>query len=100
MQTPAMKLRQYQADFLRANKCTVDEFEREYIAFMETKPDTRAYRLFARKYQIRIIHHPTLPESIQVMLCVNIAAIKILAKDHIESERAIREITSGLEPKH
>lgn len=100
MQTPAMRLRQYQADFLRANKCTVDEFERDYIAFMAKKPDTKAYRLFARKYQIRIIHDPVLPEHLRVVICISTAVIKVLARDHIEANQAIKEMIDGIEPKH
>lgn len=100
MQTAAMKLRQYQEDFLRANKCTADEFEQDYLAFMATKPDTRAYRLFARKYQIQIHHEPSLPEHLRLVLCISMAVIKVLSRDHIEAQREIEDMMRGINPTH
>lgn len=90
------KWQQYKTDFLRANKCTVDEFERAYIEFQSAKPDVKAYRLFARRWQITIIHEPALPEDLRVRLCVDISAIKVMAKTHAESEQAVASIISSI----
>lgn len=84
--------RKYKADFLRANRCTADEFEQAYIAFMEGKPDTKAFRQFARKWQIAIHPEPRLPEHVQVLFSVNISAIKVMAKTFAESEAALADI--------
>lgn len=84
--------RKYKSDFLRANHCTDDEFEAAYIAFIESKPDIKAYRQFARKYGITIIHDINVPERTRVVFSVNISAIKVMAKTFAESESAVYEI--------
>ncbi len=94
------KWQRYKNDFLRVNKCTVDEFERDYIGFMETKPNTKAYRHFARKYSIIVHPDPRIPDDVQLVLCVNIAAIKVMAETHTQAENLVTEILSGLETKH
>lgn len=86
--------RKYKSDFLLANHCTVDEFEAAYIAFMESKPNTKAYRQFARKYSITILPEPNLPEDVRVGLSVHISAIKVMAKTFAESIAAVEEILS------
>jgi hypothetical protein len=86
--------RKYKSDFLRANRCTEQEFHDAFVAFMESNPDTKAYRQFARKYHITIHPEPRLPEDLQVLLSVNISAMKVMAKTHLEAESAIREAMS------
>lgn len=93
--SPEYRWRQYKADFLRYNRCTVQEFEAAYIAFMESKPDTKAYLRFARKYGITIIPDPNIPADGQALLCVNIAALKVMAETYEESRVAIENILSG-----
>ena len=100
MDSREAKWLKYKTDFLKANRCTVDEFERAYIAFQQRKPDEKAYRQFARKYHITIHPNPHIPKEIQAVLSVNIAAIKVMAESHYEAESAIAEILSGVEPKH
>lgn len=85
----------YKADFLQANHCTVDEFEAAYIAFMDSKPNTKDYRQFARKYGITIVPEPSLPVDVRVGLSVNISAIKIMAKTYAESLAAIEEMLTA-----
>lgn len=85
----------YKYHFLSANHCTADEFEAAYIAFMEgygKKPNTKAYRQFARKYGITIVPEPSLPEDVRVGLSVNISAMKVMAKTFAEAESAIEEL--------
>lgn len=94
------KWRKYKADFLKANRCTADEFEQAYIAFMESKPNTKAYRHFARKYSITIHPEPRLPEDLQVILSINISAMKVMAKTFEESTQAIEEIIASSRPIH
>ena len=87
--------RKYKSDFLSINHCTADEFEADYIAFMENygkKPNTKAYRLFARKYGIMIVPEPSLPENVRLGLSVNISAMKVMAKTFAEAESAIEEL--------
>ena len=84
--------KQYKADFLRFNRCTDDEFEAAYIAFMQTKPNTKAYRHFARKWGIAIIPEPRLPVDFQITMSVTISAIKVMAKTFEECETAMRDI--------
>jgi hypothetical protein len=95
----AFKWRQYKADFLKANRCTDDEFEQAYIIFMESDPDEKAYRQFARKWQIRIIPEPNLPSMLQCVLSVNVSAMKVMAKTHLEAENAIAELLSDSKRK-
>ena len=90
--SPEFNWRKYKADFLRANRCTVQQFEAAYITFMEGKPDTAAYRKFARKYGITIFPDPNIPADGQALLCVNIAALKVLAETYEESRTAIENI--------
>ena len=84
--------RQYKSDFLRANHCTAQEFESAYVAFAENKPDLAAYQRFARKWKIRIIPEPRLPYQTQVVLSVNIAAIKVMAETETEARLAVEGI--------
>lgn len=84
--------RKYKNDFLRSNRCTAEQFEREYVAFMKTRPTTSGYESFARKYQITIHPEPSLPRGLRTVLSVNIAAIKVMAKTHDEAEGAIRKL--------
>lgn len=88
------KWRKYKSDFLSVNRCTDDEFEEVYIAFMATNPNTKAYRQFARKYGITILPDPYIPENVRVVLSVNIAAIKVMAMTSAEAETAVAEIVS------
>jgi len=93
--------KRYKADFLRFNRCTADEFEASYIAFMQSKPNTKAYRHFARKYSIAIIPEPRLPYDLQVRLSVDISALKVIAKTFEECENAMRDILGEHRtPKH
>lgn len=94
------KWQKYKRDFLRANRCTEEEFERDYIAFQESKPDTEAYRRFARKYKITIHPEPRLPVDLQVLLSVNISAMKVMAKTYQESLSALTDIMTIFEPRH
>ena len=82
----------YKADFLQENHCTVDEFEAAYIAFMDSKPNTKDYRHFARKWGIAIIPEPRLPVDFQITMSVTISAIKVMAKTFEECETAMRDI--------
>lgn len=90
------KWQQYKSDFLKANHCTAGEFEQAYIAFMETKPDTNAYREFARQYHIIIHPEPRLPEDMQVLLSVNISAIKVMARSYRESLAVMAELLQSI----
>ena len=90
--SPEFNWRKYKSDFLNHNHCTVDEFEADYIVFMATNPDTTAYRRFARKYGITIHTDPNIPIDGQVLLSVNIAAIKVMAETYEESIAAINDI--------
>jgi hypothetical protein len=96
----AAKWQKYKSDFLCVNRCTAAEFEQDYVAFMGTKPDDKAYRQFARKYHITIHADPYIPKRLQVILSVNVSAIKVMATSHTESENAIMEIMSGAEKRH
>ncbi len=93
--SPEYHWRKYKTDFLRANRCTDQEFTAAYLAFMDSKPDVAAYRKFARKYRITIISDPYIPADGQVILSVNIAAIKVMAQTYEESIEAVRGITEG-----
>lgn len=84
--------RKYKSDFLLANHCTDQEFHDAYVAFMEGKPDTAAYQKFARKYHITIHSDPNIPADAQVVLSVNIAAIKVMAQTYEESIAAMEDI--------
>jgi len=86
------KWRKYKADFLRANHCTAQEFHDAYVAFMESNPNDKAYRQFARKYSITIHPEPRLPEHLQLVFSVNISAMKVMAETFEESESAFQEI--------
>ena len=86
--------RKYKSDFLSANHCTDDEFEAAYIAFMENKPNTKAYRQFAREYGITIFPEPNIPKDVRAALSVNISAMKVMAKTSAEAEAAVEEILS------
>lgn len=94
------KWRKYKSDFLRANRCTVDEFERDYIAFQEAKPNQKVYRQFARKYNITIHPDPNIPADLQVVLCVNTAAVKVMAQSEREAYHAIADIIESMRPVH
>lgn len=89
------KWRQYKADFCRANRCTDQQFHDAYVQFMEGKPDLAAYQRFARKWRIRIISDRNIPYQTQVVLCVNISAMKVMAKTEVEARAAIEEILGG-----
>lgn len=91
-QSPEYRWRKYKEDFLRANRCTEQEFEDAYGAFMESKPNVAAYRKFARKYRITIHPDPNIPADGQVILSVNIAAIKVMARTYAESIAAVSAI--------
>ena len=91
--------RKYKSDFLAANHCTADEFEAVYVAFMQSKPNAKAYRQFARKYGITIHPEPSLPEDLRVVLSVNISVMKVFAKTFAESEAAIQEVLSDIPKK-
>jgi hypothetical protein len=93
------KWQQYRADFLSANACTADAFALDYIAFQLRQPDTRAYRLFARKYKIVIHHEPGLPEDLRVKLCVDIAAIKVMSATYADSVKAVGEILFSIDAR-
>jgi hypothetical protein len=86
--------RKYKSDFLRANRCTEQEFHDAFVEFMETEPDTKAFRQFARKYHITIHPEPRLPEHLQVVLSVNIAAVKVMAQSEREAYHAIADIVA------
>ena len=88
--------RKYKTDFLRANRCTDQQFHDAYVAFMKKKPDIAAYRKFASKYHITIHASPNVPAHVQVELSVNIAAIKVMAQSYAEAEVAIHEIIGVL----
>lgn len=88
--------RKYKADFLRHNRCTVDEFETDYIAFQERKPTINDYRQFASKYGISIIAAPNIPADIQVVLSVNISAMKVMAETYDESLAAVYDILASM----
>lgn len=91
-----MSAMQYQRDFLRFNKLTQDQFERIYIAFMKTNPDEEAYRKFAAKHSIRIFEDAAIPVDMQVVLSVNIAVVKVLAKSEAQAIAAINEIVGNI----
>jgi len=84
--------KQYKQDFLRANRCTPEQFESAYIAFVESSPDAAAYRKFARKWHITIIPETSLPELTRLIFSVNVSAIKVMAKTYQESVDAIEKI--------
>ena len=88
------KWRHYKASFLRHNRCTEQEFCDAYVSFMESQPDVKAYRKFARKYSITIHPDPILPADMQVILSVNVSAIKVMAQTYDETIEAIKSITS------
>lgn len=88
--------RKYKSDFLAANHCTAEEFEAAYITFIESKPNTKAYRHFARKYGITIHPEPNLPEDARALFSVNISAAKVMAKTFAESEAFIQELLSDI----
>ena len=94
------KWRKYKADFLRVNRCTADEFEQAYIAFMESKPNDKAYRQFARRWNFTIHPEPRLPEHLQVVFSVNISAMKVMAETFEESESAFQELVESCFPRH
>lgn len=94
--SPEYRWRKYKTDFLRANRCTEQEFTAAYIAFMEGEPDVATYRKFARKYRITIHADPYIPADTQVILSVNISAIKVMAQTYEESIAAVREITGSM----
>lgn len=99
---PESEWRKYKTDFLSANNCTDDQFEVEYVAFMEShglKPNTKAYRHFARKYGITIQPEPNLPEDMRVVLSVSISAMKVMSKTFAESEDAIQELLLAIPRK-
>lgn len=93
--SPEYRWRKYKTDFLRANRCTEQEFINAYVTFMESKPDVAAFRKFARKYRITIHPDPNIPVDAQVIFSVNIAAIKVMAQTYEESIEAVRKITEG-----
>jgi hypothetical protein len=88
--------RKYKAAFLLINRCTAQEFHDAYIAFMEDKPDVAAYRKFARRYHITVHPDARLPVDLQVILSVNIAAIKVMADTYAELLEAIEDILQCL----
>ncbi len=92
--SPAYKWRHYKADFLKHNRCTVDEFEAAYIAFQQRKPTIADYQKFAKKWGITIHSDPGIPVDLQAVLSVNIAAIKVMAETYEESLAAIENILS------
>lgn len=87
----------YKSEFLKANHCTVKQFEAAYIKFIKSNPNTADYRQFALKWGITIIHDPNIPERGQALFSVNISAMKIMAKTFEESEDAIRSIVGSVE---
>jgi len=101
-----MKLKQsnwkrFKDSFLQQNRCTVDQFEQAWLKFMaqhENQPDTRAYRLFARKWSIPILHDPMIPEESRVVICVTVAVIKVLADTEQAARAAVDEIMDGKKP--
>lgn len=93
--SPEYRWRKYKTDFLRANRCTEQEFVAAYIAFMEGKPNMAAYRKFARKYGITIHPDPYIDADTQVVLSVSISAIKVMAQTYAESIAAVNEITGS-----
>lgn len=93
--SPEYRWRRYKADFLRHNRCTVDQFEADYVAFQERKPTIADYRKFARKYGITIHSDPYIPSDLQAVLCVNIAVIKVMAETYEESRTAVENILSS-----
>lgn len=81
----------YRAKFCRRNKCTPKQFETAFVKFMKTNPDEKRIREFARKWGITI--HSGLGDSkTEAILSVNIAAIKVMARNESEASAAIREI--------
>lgn len=94
MKSSQFRWQKYKSDFLKANHCTAEEFEAAYIVFMESNPNMRAYRQFARKYRIAILPEPNLPEEVRVKLSVSISAIKVMAKTFEQSLSTVREILS------
>lgn len=91
-----MNAMQYQRDFLRHNKLSQDQFERIYIAFMQTNPDEAAYRKFAGKYSIRIFEDAAIPPDMQVVLSVNIAVMKVLAKTEAQAIGAVNDTLNDI----
>lgn len=93
--SPAYRWKRYKSDFLRANRCTVQEFGENYVAFIGSQienPDTKAYLKFADKYGISIIPDANIPYELQVVLSVNIAAVKVMADTYEESIAVINDI--------
>lgn len=87
-----LRWQQYKRSFLKSNHCTAQKFHDAYVSFMEGNPDITTYRQFARQYQITIHHDPNIPPDMQVVLSVNIAAIKVMSQTYEESILAIKDI--------
>lgn len=96
--SPAYEWRKYKTDFLRVNRCTANEFEQAYIVFQAGNPSIDDYHKFAKKYGITIMPHDQLPAYLQVVLCVNISAIKVMAKTYEESLAALNDILDSIKP--
>lgn len=88
--------RRYKAAFLKANHCTDVEFERAYVAFMQTKPSISDYWTFAQQYSIDIYPEPNLPEDVRIVLSVSISAIKVMSRTFEESLAAIKDILTPI----
>lgn len=94
--SPAYNWRKYKEDFLRANHCTDQQFHDAYVAFMEGNPGIKDYQKFARRYHITIHASADIPADMQVVLSVNISAIKVMALTYEESLEAINEILGSV----
>jgi hypothetical protein len=101
-----MKLKQsqwrhFKDSFLEYNQCTVDQFNQAWLDFMalhQNRPNTRAYRLFARQWGIPILHDPMIPAESRAVICVTVAVIKVLAETEQEARAAVEEIMDGKKP--
>lgn len=94
--SPEYRWQIYKSEFLRANRCTDQEFHDAYVAFMEGLPSIADYRKFARRYHITIHPEPRLPVNMEVILSVNIAALKVMAQTYAESTAAIEDILGSV----
>lgn len=87
----------YREDFCKHNDCTPAEFEVAYIAFMQTDPQPRHYRRFARKWGIPIYRAPGPGgRNAEAALSVNVAAIKVLAASNAKAAEAIQYMLSSI----
>lgn len=98
------RLERYKRDFCKHNRCTVEQFVTAFSAFMkesEANPDgcptVRQYRLFAQKWNIRVIQDGNIPYEIAVQMSVLIAGVKMAAPSAADSRKQLNSMAEQAE---